>query len=191
MLRAMVAIIYIIFQSSAALSGPFGLEMGDTIDNLDAVDSKNPKTALNSVPNPHPLFQHYSIWHSRNIGVCRIVGISKLYENDRYGSKVQSDFDRIKSAMASKYGDGEKIAFLRSGAIWRDLDEFVMSLHQNERTYAHVWEPAKSSDGEEYGIIQLYIEGMSSNAAVMVLEYRSNEFEECNQEIESSADSAL
>lgn len=174
----------------AGKAGPFGVEMGADIDNLD-VGEEGFKPSLNSVPKPHPLFREYAVWHSNETGVCRIMAISNISENDRYGDDVRSSFSRVKRALEKKYGEGEAVEYLRSGALWDEPDEWVMAIHQSERTHAYVWNDVSSDDGDAFSLIQLWIEAVSSDTAFVILEYRSPDFDACNDSIEASQNSAF
>jgi hypothetical protein len=176
--------------ASGAVAGPFGLEMGASVKELDVAGSGF-KLSLNSVPNPHPLFTNYSIWHSIETGVCRILAISKISENDRYGEDVKSTFSRVRKALEEKYGDAKTVDYLKSGALWKETDEWVMAIRQNERTYAALWESPSDQNGEAYSLIQLWVEATSSDTSFTVLEYRSIEFDLCNNSIEAKQDSSF
>lgn len=171
------------------MAGPFGIDMGSSINTHDVAKTES-KFTFNSVPSPHPLFVEYSGWQTTNTGVCRVLAISKTYENDAFGSNLRSDFERITDALNAKYGRGEKIDILRTGSIWDEPRDWVMSIRQNERTYAYSWSDPSSEDGD-YSLIQMWVVGLSGSDSVMILEYRAAFFEECSDLIEAEADSSL
>lgn len=176
------SLVYVFFALSA-VAGPFGLEMGSKIETLD-VEKNESKFTFSSVPKPHPIFKTYSGWQVTSTGLCRVIGISDPFENDSYGQNVREAFDKVKAALSEKYGIARNIESLRSDSIWNEPRDWVMSLKQSERTHAADWENAKSSS-EKYSIIQLWVVGTSMDSSLLVLEYRSSDFDECVKEIET------
>ncbi|WP_162620538.1 hypothetical protein [Limimaricola cinnabarinus] len=175
--------------ASGVAAGPFGIEMGGSASDLDLAEEGN-KPSLNQAPNPHPLFKEYAVWHTEGLGICRVVAISEPYGNDRYGSGVKRDFERVSEALSQKYGSGNRVDFLKSGALWDEPQDWVMSLRQNERTFGQEWSSVES-DGEAYDYIQLWVDGVSSDTTLLILEYRGKDFNDCVVEIDGQQDTVF
>lgn len=175
--------------ATVGIAGPFGVEMGDSISDYKTSETGN-KVTLEKVPNPHPDFEIYSVWHTENSGICRVLAVSSVFKNDRYGGELKTWMTKTRSALEKKYGDSSDYSFLRPGALWDELDEFTMSLYKNERQHAFGWELA-AAPIEGVGMIQLYASGLGSDSSVGVLEYRSPTFDQCLQEIEDGANSSF
>lgn len=162
--------------------GAFGLHIGQPLTELDTGEP-GPRPALKSVPKPHPAFKKYSAWGSNETGVCILMAFSKTYENDRYGQKIRADFEKFVKAISGKYGSGELIDFRRSGGIWKDADEWVMAIKQNELTYAYSWDSPKNTD--EFGYIELRIHAIRSDDSVLKMMYKGKNASKCISEIEA------
>jgi hypothetical protein len=174
---------------SAALAGPFGLEMGTQVSK-EVMERDESKFTFTTVPNPHPLFEVYTGWQNAEFGLCRVLAVSEEFDNDRYGSKVRDAFDRVQSALTEKYGSGRKIEFLKPDALWDEPNDWVMSLKQSERTHASVWEDVVI-ENESYDLIQLWVSGISSSNSVLIIEYRMKDFSPCGENIENEHDDSF
>ncbi len=47
-----------------------------------------------------------------NTGICRVLAISKIEDNDRYGTTIRVKFKRVHTALSNVYGVGKSIDFL-------------------------------------------------------------------------------
>lgn len=175
--------------SEEVLAGPFGINMGDPIEKYEVAE-QGFKPMLSTVPKPHPMFDTYSLWYSPSFGVCRVVAFSEFNKNDRYGDQTRQDFKKIKDALSAKYGAGREIEYMQQGAIWTEANEWVMSIRQNERTYAHDW-PDVMDGAEKYKLIQLWVVAVSSDSSAIVLEYQSEKIDACSAEIDAGENGSL
>ena len=180
---SLLLVSFLTLSANCLNAGPFGVELGAPIASLDAVGQEN-KFDFRSVPKPHPLFTNYSGWQTATHGVCRVLAISAPIENDSFGIASREKFEKVKTALTEKYGPGRAIEVLQPGSIWQDPKYWMMSIYKNERTHGADWEQV-NSNGEEYGLIQLWVMGGTSSSSAIALEYRSKNFDACNKEIES------
>lgn len=170
---------------------PFGIVKGTPIEKLETSDIGN-KVILDSVPKPHPLFDLYLVWTSDSTGVCMVTAMSKEFDNDRFGANVRSEFEKISTALKGLYGDPERIDFLKSGGIWDDPDEWVMSIRQNERVFGDVFENVRQTDaGSNLTGLEMQISAFASDTSVIRLQYQFDNFEECTSAIDNEANSSF
>ena len=180
----------LVLVANAAFAGPFGIEMGAGIENYE-VKEPGPKPMLLSVPKPHPLFEHYAVWHSTATGICRVIGISEPFRNDRYGEELRTQFGRVRAALDAKYGNSETIDMLKPGALWTEPDDWVMAIRQNERMFGAYWPDPDPVQSDDLGYIELVVSTLSSDTAYMVLRYDTTTFEDCERAIAERQESAF
>lgn len=60
-------------------------------------------------------------------------------EANPYGDELKRKFDDLKSILSEKYGEGEKVDYLKSDSIWGDPKYYMRSLKDNERELAEGW----------------------------------------------------
>ena len=165
--------------------------MGTPLAELD-VKENTPKTLLNSVPKPHPKFDNYAVWGSTESGVCAVIALSKLYEDDRFGINVRSDINEIASALEKVYGKSELVDFRHPSGIWDDVDEWVMSIKQNERVYSFVFEDVGSTQqGANLDYLEATVVALSSDTSMIKLQYKFENFDQCEKEINAEANSSF
>ena len=108
-------------------------------------------TELIIPPNPHPLFDFYSVLVHDELGILRIHGIGKKHKNDKYGQAVRSDFDSVVKSLDGKYGANLKhvvnesvpvgdqsgyaqvLDYLKPSSIWNRDEDFLRALKNGDR----------------------------------------------------------
>lgn len=92
----------------AKRSGPFGLAMGQSLDELtfETEEDGVPGDArvLASVPKPMSELESYAVLAYRETGVCEIRTSSPTFESDAYGNNVRPAMDSLAKLLQSKYG---------------------------------------------------------------------------------------
>ena len=126
------------------------------------------------------------IWYS-----LASVKISKPFENDRYGHGIRSWMDGIRSALNGKYGASDDFGFLRPGALWKEPQDWVMAVRQNERQHGFAWKDATAGEDEDFALIQFWVEATSSRESFAILEYRGRNFDACVAAIQAEENSAF
>jgi hypothetical protein len=179
-------------QAVAVEGGAFGLKMGQPVSSLKIVKKLKENQYIVNVPLPNSEFTSYLAIASNNHGLCKVLGIGKDHENDRYGSETRSVFSNFKSILYQKYGKSNDFDFIRSGALWKDSNEWVMSLRQNERTLTSFWSRSEGS------VLPNSIEGISlaanatsSDSSYITLGYEFTNFEKCKADFGHSDNSGL
>jgi hypothetical protein len=176
----------------AMASGPFGVGMGDPITKYRGRPSVTQGAYKITVPKPNDEFESYTALATPKTGICKVWGIGRDHDNDRYGNGVRSAYDRLVKLLTEKYGSGNEISFLRSGALWKDTDEWVMSIKQKERTVAYFWSPTNGSNLPENLVgISLEVNATSSNSSYLDLTYEFANFKSCKAAFATSESDGL
>lgn len=172
-------------------AGPFGLEMGMTLDEIDsdATEVSPGVYKLSKVPKPHSAFEAYAVKIGPKSGLCWIKAIGKDIETSVYGSSLKSEFKELGEKIAKVYGTGETTDALLPGSIWDEPNDFMMGLRKNERLLFTLWENPKNSDKIE--TIALMASATGSNTAYLALEYSFENKEKADQEISDLEDDAF
>ncbi|QEI06859.1 hypothetical protein FXN63_14205 [Pigmentiphaga aceris] len=180
---------------AAAWDGPFGLEMGlslDQIKRVAPVTYSKPTYVTSKVPVPNAAFDDYRLLLTPQTGLCSITAWTPEIEGHAYGDAVMAKFAQLSSMLSAKYGKpSSQFDFLRQGAIWKEPRDWMMSLEQKERTLATFW----GGDGAPLpnGISNIAIKAvpMSSRAAMISLRYEFKNFEECRALLNGNSSSGL
>lgn len=166
----------------------FGIQQGTPISRLNIVDTISPYYFIVTVPQPNNEFESYSVVATKGAGVCKVTGIGKTLEADRFGSQARQTFGNLKSALTSRYGEPDhQFDFIRRGALWDGDHEWSAAINKNERTYAAFWtEPASGLDG-----IEMTVEAISLFDTYVVIRYQFSNFAACKAEIDSQNNRGL
>ena len=81
-------------------AGPLqGIDLGDPLNVIGGILSQY---RVDNPPNPHPLFDLYSVLLHDELGILQITGMGKTNKNDKYGQAVQGDFKRVVKSLDGK-----------------------------------------------------------------------------------------
>lgn len=181
--------------SVAATAGPFGLDMGTPLSELNKQMKLKPeKPALYStpsVPKAHPDFDDYRLVVTPTHGLCKIIAWSKVISTSVYGTELVSKFSDLESALATKYGNPNRFDYLRNGSIWNEQRDWMMGLHKKERTLKSYWTNEDRELPDSVQAIGLEAMAISTEQAVVKLGYEFKNSDQCIDWIKSQKDSAL
>ncbi|MDE2741207.1 MAG: AAA domain-containing protein [Gemmatimonadota bacterium] len=136
---------------------PFGLPL--EAGPLQGIDLGDPLNVIGGIlyeyrvynpPNPHPLFDFYSVSIHDELGILKIVAFGKINKNDKYGNAVRGTFDRVIKSLDGKYGvnlrhivnesvSGNRAGiaqtfdYLKSSSSWNRDDDFLRALADGDR----------------------------------------------------------
>lgn len=159
-------------------AGPFGINMGDSLQVLQE-GGLNPtpfKDLTNyyyvSPKSTHPEFESYFVRLDEEEGVFFIKAIGKDIHDNGYGSTVKGRFSDLRAGIGKTYGTSKIIDIFLPSSIWKDLDDWLMSIRQGDRFYAAHWE-SKNAEPLQGDIKEIYlaVEALSSTKGYLVLEY--------------------
>lgn len=176
----LIPTVLLICLSKGAYAQAFGITQGAPINSLSVLDDYGDGYYSIEVPNPVSYFESYVAFGTQDAGVCLVKGIGKTHKRDGYGIEVRQDFDELRTALDEKYGAGETHSGLRTGALWDDVDEWIMAIFQNERYHQAEWELGGAEGIDD---IILSIAALSSNESYAGLQYRFANMAACQNEI--------
>lgn len=169
----------------SAHAGPFGTDQGATKESLDIAREVNPfEYELRSVKKPHSEFRKYHAIVTPKAGLCVLSAFGRIYNNDGYGSEVRSAYSRIRSQLSKLYGKDKAYDYIKSGGLWTEAREWVMSIAQNERVYTSFWDKESGSTLKD-GIssVRLEVVATSSDSAYLYIQYEFSNSTGCAEEI--------
>lgn len=131
------------------LAGPFGLDMGMNIEQLKSItniegNNNDEVFKCTKVPNPSSIFDAYYISVDGKVGLYRIMAVVNLNQLSNYGDQIKTNFNYIEELINNKYGKGTRYDFLKANSLWKDPNEWTMSLLKKERVLNDFW---LNSDG--------------------------------------------
>lgn len=177
MKKTLLCLLFVSVIVGSVLAGPFGIEMGDSLKKLEE-DGLAP-TAISSAgyyyitpKNTHPDFERYLVRIDIDEGVFFIKAIGKDISDNKYGTNTKSKFDDIRKGLERTYGKSELTNILMPKALWKDADEWLMSIRQSERFYMAHWDTKVGSlIPQGYESIYLAVDATSSTKGYLVIEY--------------------
>lgn len=172
---------------SISRAQPFGIEEGTKRPSLNILKELGHGYFEVKPPRTHPEFEMYAVQMADGPGVCIVKAVGVSHQNDRYGNSVRSAFDEVRSQIEGTYGKSRLNNFLRPGALWKDTNEWVMSIHKNERAYQAVWGglagPAIKNNVNE---ILLDVVAQNQSEAYLVIQYRMSNFKACEDALRAN-----
>ncbi len=158
------------------LAGPFGFQVGMTIDEIKRVIGKGSVTKgdvniyiSTKAPKGHSLFESFLLTIDPTKGLVRLEAYSSTIVTSVYGRELKLMYSEIEEALTNNYGNcTSSYDFLRVGSIWREPREFMMALLKKERFLAAYWEGDLKDD-----ITNILLEGraLSRNTANVYVSY--------------------
>jgi len=111
-------VILSLFIVSDAFGGPFGIDMGMSLDRLKQVCKTAPEHIENDYykitpPNTHDLFETYTVKIDPTYGVYFIKAIGKDIRTNGYGVELRSTFDSLVGSIEKTYGKYELTDILK------------------------------------------------------------------------------
>lgn len=166
-----------IFITSFLIAGPFGIDMGDSFSKLE--EKGFAPLQLDTVgyyfvtpKEMHPDFDIYLVRIDASEGVFFIKAVGKNISDNQYGTNTKFKFRDIRNALETNYGKSELTDILLPRALWKNADDWLMSIRQSERIYFTVWESKVGSViPPEFKSIYLAVQADSSTKGYLVLEY--------------------
>lgn len=184
--------LFVVFKS--AVAGPFGLEMGMQRSDLqDQGKEIAPfKYQVDDVPKKHSVFKTYVLKFGPRRGLCYIKAVGKNIKTDEYGKEIQKAFSEMEFKLQKKYGKYKRADFLREDSSDDDADEWMETLLEGERLLASYWDNGKGSTMKgNLASVYLAAEASSEEVGYLVIDYKFDNYGQCESEISSVEDDAL
>lgn len=144
------------FYSLSVFAGPFGLDMGMTIEDVTKACGGNEPEYISDdryyiqPVKSHPLFEGYVVWISETKGLYYIKGISREIQTNDYGTEVKQEFARLLSPLERKYGTFAKIDKISKDSLFQDEKYWMRALAEGSRTFEAHWSDGED-DSEKFG----------------------------------------
>ena len=144
--KIIASAVFILF-AQAAIAGPFGLNMGMTIKQIDA-NAKQVEPGIfitTEVPKPHSGFETYAVKVGSTSGLCWIKAIGKDVSTSVYGFELKLEFKEMEQKLTKAYGKGEETDLLMPGSIWSEPKDFMAAMAKKERFLMTIWKNNKDA----------------------------------------------
>lgn len=156
-------------------AGPFGLEMGWTIEECTDAGCLMMDTFSCIVdcrpPRPNTVFDSYQICIDEEFGVCRISAVSDAYESATYGYYVQYYFETVRDQLTAKYGEPRIFDHVHpTEPTDSDPQNWMRTLHEKKRVLFASWDDPKDPSLDS---IWLEVESISPSSCKIRIEYLS------------------
>ena len=163
---------------------PFGLRIGMSRAEVEKLRGyKGPQAgqslAFVTPPQPHPDFESYGVVISPTQGLCKVIAIGRDITLNSFGDQLKTAFAETSRALEEKYGKPQVFDYVQSGSIWKEREDWAMSLAKEERTLAAMWE----KPGSDLGGVLLESIASNSHTGYLRLSYESPTFSACKDEV--------
>lgn len=181
MIKKCITIVFLILCVLTQLfAGPFGLNMGMTLDEIaDVCGGSEPKHFKNDIfyilpEKTHPLFDYYFVYVDENYGLYCIKAISSEIKSNRYGREIQNAFTEVTDRIAKVYGKPKIIDELDPDSTFKNDDDWLYTFQRGSRILAAIWEKSNKLPLKD-NLIYVYIEASPIKSyldeGVIILEY--------------------
>ena len=172
---------------NAASAQPFGVEQGSSVVDLHPEKTDSKFVFYIQPLRTHPAFEKYLVNTTPETGICSILGIGAAIKNDAFGSETKSKFEDIVYQIESKYGSSKLYDFLNTKSIWKDQNEWSMSIYKNERTFARMWSvDEKSTLSNNVSSILIQVHALNSSDTYISLNFEFSNFKKCHAIIKNN-----
>jgi len=177
-----------------ATAGPFGLEIGMSLGQIenDSIKVSHGKYKISNIPKPHSAFETYIVQATPKSGLCWIKAIGIDINTSTHGVEIKSEFRDMKKRLEEIYGKYKIIDILLPGSIWNEPNDWMMGLIKKERFLGAIWEEGEGStlpnDLKQVGLIASAI---NSNKGFISIEYSFANIDDCEAELSAIEDEAL
>lgn len=173
--------IFASFFSTCSVAGPFGIEMGESIDELktkiNLVKEDDFKYYSQTAPKPHPDLVSYQFNTTPQTNICTIVARTADISTNAYGDALLSSFDDLSKGLTDKYGKPtEKINTIVPHSAFPEPEYFIMALTNGDREYKLVW---KDKLPDNLYQIQLVANTRDMATGYVSIYYAFNNFKKC------------
>lgn len=118
---------------------PFGISMGQSIENLSCENLEDNAYRCDTLPKPHPDMEFYVVWYHPDTGITSVRGVTETIENDRRGHSVSGQVDKLANQISGRYGQWDDQVDKNYDDLYDEADEWAMSMARGERFYFYHW----------------------------------------------------
>lgn len=142
---ALLSALCVVLSIQYALAGPFGIDMGMSINEITKVCKAAPKHLQDDIyeitpPKTNDLFAKYIVRIDSDYGVYWLKAIGKDIYTNGYGDRLISTFNLLVESIRKTYGEESyKKDDLKEGSIWSDPQYFMVALEKGDRELYAMW----------------------------------------------------
>ncbi|GLX62326.1 hypothetical protein KMU_03660 [Proteus vulgaris] len=181
-------------------AGPFGFKVGLTKENIEGMVSGEVRLVsdeqnlyvVSSSPKNNSEFASFGLVISPTVGLCQIRAIGDDIKTNSYGQPLRHKFTELVETLESLYGKSNQENTLLSGSIWREPQDWMMSLYKQERYLNASWK-VQNNNMKENDITNIGVEARadSDSRGYIFLQYTFTNNPECAKEIEEKKKSSF
>ena len=182
--KKIVCLLLVALAAVLVFSGPFGLEMGMTLEEVTAAcGGKEPVDLgggryLVQPQKAHPSFQEYVVYVSQTEGLYALTASTKEILSDEEGTTLQKRFHTLVSSVSKTYGECRLIDEIAEGSKLTDDIYWIHTLRTGERKLEAWWLGADGSAlSDDVQNIYLAVKSTSYLKARIALRYRFANFD--------------
>ena len=181
---------------SQLFAGPFGIEMGMSLEKLESMTGVAPKKDGDiyfiTPPKTHPQFDLYVVRASTKHGIYYIKAIGCDISTSSYGIELKQKFYNLEESIGKIYGKHSTYDYLLSGSIWTEPDDFMMGLIKKDRSLFAIWDTDSGSTlTPDLESIAISAYPLSTNKGYLAVEYSFANLEEAEKELQEEMDSVF
>ncbi|WP_321300997.1 hypothetical protein [uncultured Sphaerochaeta sp.] len=178
------ALFYLLLLVSLSVlsAGPFGIEMGQSVDTLKRNNLRLELLEGTSnfyivVPKiSHPVLEFVGVFIGEDGGVIQIVAQSSNFKDSGYGKSIRLAFTDIKNSIDSLLGPSVFIDWIESDSKLADPEDWLASIDYGDRYYFAIWaDYTDASLPEDIGEITLLVDAYSRSEGFVRLEFVKSE----------------
>ncbi|WP_156878692.1 hypothetical protein [Roseomonas gilardii] len=182
MQRLAVSALLLVLSCVSAHSQPFGISEGTPRSAIKIEEEVRPGWLRIVPPRKHPEFELFHVQITQETGVCRLSAAGITHSNDRYGRSVRSAFQEVREQLEATYGKSGLNDFLKTGALWKNDEEWVMSIRQNERIFQAAWgKPSGAPIKNGVTEVLLNVAALDQSKSYLRLQFVFSNFDKCER----------
>jgi hypothetical protein len=166
-------------------AGPFGIDMGMTLDEVTKISKTKPISVglysyLITPPNTNDLFfEFYLVEIDEIYGVYFIKAIGKDISDTGYGDVLKLKFTNLSNNIEKNYGKYRTVDYLKRGSIWNEPEDFMMGLLKEDRALIVIWDKeSKATLPNDIESIMIGVKAKTPSEGYLSLEYYSTKYDD-------------
>lgn len=178
MIRAFVFTALVLLAAGRAhADGPFGIEMGAPISQLDIKEESSRFVyKLNSAPNPYPEVNDYRVKIHPDYGVCQVFAATVPIDTDRNGAQIKNKYRIIMRHMMSVYGKPkDDLDLKKPNSTWISSGNWMMAVKNNDAYLGAFWYPQNSNKNIDGIMIKVVSAGDDIGAIFMQFDFKNTD----------------
>ena len=169
---------FFLIATSFLFAGPFGLEMGMTLEQItevcDGIEPYHLEEDIYLIEplKRHPLFPSYAVYVDEKLGLYSIRAISDEITSNKYGRELKNAFDDITERVAKTYGQPRIIENKDPNDYYINRDDYwFYTIKEGSREYYALWTDDLKDNLIDIVVDIRIISGVHSGEGILRLTY--------------------